>query len=409
MNTLVQLRAEAQAARAANDPNRAVDAWRRLLDAAPDDWTLALELKHDLKAAWHYPDSDPRFRRAARRLPDREWLAHYAGLYAFHGSDLDAIDARARLLLELWPGEPQLHAIIGDVARQRRDWTQAAGAFHEAANLDPAQPDYAAKAAAAQLYNRLSQTPWPQGGAAYTVAVINLDRNAERMVELNRQFAGAAPPIRRIPGIEGSRLPAAAVARLAGEPTAPRGTLGCFLSHAAAWEALAASTETHFLIIEDDVIPLLDLPPSLEALNLPPGFDICFVNDRLEPKQDPAAAQAITTQTLAQTLREFHPEGNAPGGDGYILSREAAKKLLRWIAEDGMQGDVDWRLLAYALTPEEIAAIPPNSHARRELTALQTRIPRPGRLRAQTLFPALIRTVGVSSDREDENRAAEIK
>lgn len=404
MHTLVQLRAEAIAARAANDPNRAVDAWRRLLDAAPDDWGLALELKQDLKAAWHYPDSDPRFRRAARRLPDREWLAHYAGLYAFHGSDLDAIDARARALLELWPGEPQLHAILGDVARQRRDWTEAARAFQEAARLDPTQPDYALKAASAQLHERLSQRPWPEFGPAYTVTVINLDRNAERMVELERQFAGAAPPIRRIPAIEGSRLPSAAVQRLTGEATAPRGTLGCFLSHAAAWEALAVSGETHALIIEDDVIPLLELPPSLDALGIPKGFDLCFVNDRLEPKRDPAAADGVTAQTLAQTLREFHPEDNAPGGDGYILSSEGAVKLLRWVAEDGMAGDVDWRMLAYALTPEEIAAIPPHSHARRELTILEARIPRPDRLRAYALFPALIRTVGVSSDREDQNR-----
>jgi predicted Zn-dependent protease len=134
-----ELRAEALAAREAADPDRAVLAWRALLDLTPDDWSLALELKQDLRAGWHYPDSDQRFRRAARHLPDREWLAHYAQLYAFHGSDLDVIDSRARLLLATWPDDARLYAIIGDVARQRRDWPEAHRAFTAASRLDPAR------------------------------------------------------------------------------------------------------------------------------------------------------------------------------------------------------------------------------------------------------------------------------
>lgn len=408
MSTLARLRTEALAARAANDPNRAAEAWRALLDAAPDDWGLALELKRDLKAGLHYPDSDPRFRRAARLLPDAEWLAHYSALYAFHGSDLAAIDARARSLLGRWPDEARLHAIVGDVARQRRDWPGAVRGFVEAARLHPGHDDYDVKAAAAGAYARLQagrdRHPWADDGPRYAAFVINLDRNAERMVELGRQFAGSPVPLRRLPAIEGGRLPAAAVRRLTGNAAAPRGTLGCFLSHAAAWEALLASADSHALILEDDVIPLLDLPSTLGPLGLPDGCDLCFVNDRLEPKLDFAAAAGLSTRTLAQTMAGFHPEDNAPGGDGYILSRGAAERLLDWIAEDGMAGDVDWRLLAYALTPDEIATIAPHAVARQELDRLQGRIPRADRLQACTLHPALIRTVGVSSDREDQNR-----
>ena len=407
MSTLARLRAEALAARAANDPNRAADAWRALLDAAPDDWGLAMELKRDLKAGLHYPDSDPRFRRAARKLPDAEWLGHYSALYAFHGSDLEAIDHRAHSLLRRWPDEPRLHAILGDVARQRRDWPGAVQAFAEAVRLQPSHGDYEAKAAGAGLYARLQRSrdghPWNDEGPRYVALVINLDRNPERMVEIGRQFAGSAVPLRRQPAVEGGRLPAAAVRRLTGSAGSPRGTLGCFLSHAAAWEALLASADSHALILEDDVIPLLDLPPTLGPLGIPNGCDLCFVNDRLEPRLGFAAA-GLRTQPLALTMAGFHPDDNAPGGDGYILSRAAAEKLLDWVAEDGMADDVDWRLLAYALTPGEIAAIPPHAVARRELDRLQLRIPRADRLRACTLHPALIRTVGVSSDREDQNR-----
>ncbi len=401
MSSLANLRAEAYAARAANDPNRAVEAWRALLDAAPDDWGLALELKQDLRAGLHYPDSDPRFRRAARRLPDGEWLAHYAALYAFHGSDLEAIDARAAELLRRWPRDARLHAIRGDVARQRRDWPGAVRAFAEAARLDPPHPEYAPKAETARLYDRLALRTWPEHGPRYAAYVVNLDRNAERMVELGRQFAGCPVPIHRQAAVEGSRLPGAAVRRLTGDAGSPRGTLGCFLSHAAAWEALLASGDSHGLIIEDDVIPLLELPPTLGGLGLPNELDLCFVNDRLQPNTGGAA---IAPVPLAEAMTGFHPDDNAPGGDGYILSRAGAAKLLGWVGADGFAHDVDWRLLAYALTPDEVAGIPAHAYARQELERLGAQVPRPERLRAAALFPALIRTVGVSSDREDQNR-----
>ena len=406
MSSLANLRAEALAARAAGDPNRAVDAWRGLLDAAPDDWAVALELKADLKAGLHYPDSDARFRRAARGLPDAEWLAHYSALYAFHGSDLDAIDARARLLLAQSPDEPRLYAILGDVARQRRDWPGAARGFTAAAALDPAQPEHATRAAAARMYGRLAARNWPDAGPAYAVRVVNLDRNPERMAEIGRQFAGAAAPVRRVAGVEGSRLPTAAVLRLTGDARAPRGTLGCLLSHAAAWEALLASGDPCALVVEDDVIPLLDLPARLGGLNLPAAWDVVFVNDRLEPRRDPDSVTDFTVRTLAAAMRGFHPEDNAPGGDGYLISRAGAETLLAAFARDGMAGDVDWRMLAYGLTPAETGSLPPHAHARRELERLQARLPEAPPLAAYVLHPALIRTVGVSSDREDQNRIA---
>jgi hypothetical protein len=399
-----QLRTEALAARAAADPDRAVLAWRALLDLTPDDWGLALELKQDLRAGWHYPDSDRRFRRAARHLPDAEWLAHYAALYAFHGSDLAAVDARARLLLARWPDEPLLHAIIGNVARQRRDWPVAHRAFTAAIRLDPAPDQYRPRANAAALYHRLSALGWPQDGARYAVYVINLDSNAERMDEIRRQFAGAPVALRRQAAVEGSRLPAALVQRLTGSASAPRGTLGCFLSHAAAWAALVASGDSHGLILEDDVVPLLDLPPKLGGLGIPNGFDLCFVNDRLEPRLDCGLAIGVSMHPLAAVMAAFHLEDNAPGGDGYILSSAGACKLLDWVAADGMAGDVDWHLLAYALTPGDIAGIPQPVYARQALDRLQAAIPRAERLRAYVLHPALVRTVGVSSDREDQNR-----
>ncbi len=408
MPTSIALRTTALEARAARQHNRAIEAWRVLLRQQPDDWTLAIELKRDLKSALHYPDSDPQFRRAARHLPDAEWLAHYTALYAYHMDDLDTLDRRAADLLRRWPDNAALHALHADVARQRRDWPDAAEGFAAALRLDPGNAEYAAKHGAALMYQRVGAWFAKQAphGDAYGIAVVNLDRNTERWAWTERLFGHGPAPLRRIPAIEGSCLPLPAIRRLLGSPADPamRGTLGCFLSHAATWESLALQRLDHLLVIEDDVIPLLDLPARLGPLALPPDYDICFVNDRLEPRLDPDAATAPSVHRLADAMLGFLPEDNAPGGDGYIISTKGAAKLLAWVAQDGFTGDLDWRLMAYGMDPAAIAALPRHAFAWQALDRLRHGVPRLDRLDAYVLHPALIRTVGVSSDREDEDR-----
>jgi len=408
MTTLNALRTTALNARAAGEHGRAIEAWRALLTQAPDDWTLALELKRDLKSALHYPDSDPQFRRAARHLPDAEWLVHYTALYAYHMDDLDMLAERAASLLEKWPDHAALQALRADVARQRRDWLTAAEGFAVAQRLNPGNAEYAAKHEAALMYQRVGAwfTTQKPHGDAYAIAVVNLDRNTERRAWTERLFGHGAAPLHRISAVEGSRLPLPAVQRLLGAPAdlAMRGTLGCFLSHAAAWESLALRSLGHLLVIEDDVIPLLPLPVRLGPLGLPLDYDICFVNDRLEPRLDPNAADTLSLHQLADAMLGFLPDDNAPGGDGYIISARGAAKLLAWVAQDGFTGDLDWRLLAYGMDPAAIAALPRHAHSRQVLDRLRHGIPRPDRLHAYVLHPALIRTVGVSSDREDEDR-----
>jgi GR25 family glycosyltransferase involved in LPS biosynthesis len=405
MLSLLALRTLALQARAAGEHGRAAEAWRATLRRQPHDWTLALELKRDLKATLQYPDADPQFRQAARHLPDAEWLAHYTALFAYHMDDLDALHQRATDMLQRFPDHAALLALRGDVSRQRRDWPRAAEDFAAAERLDPGNAEHAAKRRAVLMHQRVSawlQRQPPQGDA-YGIAVVNLDRNTERYAWTERLFGRGPVPLHRVPAIEGSRLPTPAVHRLLGD-AAMRGTLGCFLSHAAAWESLAMRGLRHLLVIEDDVIPLADLPAQLGPLGLPPGYDICFVNDRLEPRLEPDTAMQPSLHRLADALRGFPPEDNAPGGDGYLLSAQGAAKLLHWVAQDGFAGDLDWRLLAYGVDPASIAALPRHAFSWQMLDRLCHEIPRADRLDAYVLHPALIRTVGISSDREDENR-----
>lgn len=398
----------AREARDAGQPARAAEAWRAVLRRFPEDWRAALELKRDMAAMGRYAESDALFRRAARHLPDREWLDHYTALYALHQPSLDALDARARDILARRPDAAAVHGLLGDIARQRRDFAAAEAHFDRARALEPGRAEYAAGSRDARRYLRLSRrlADHPAEGGEYAVAFVNLDRNAERRAELERQFREAPVPVFRVPGVEGGRLPLAAVGRLTGgeAQAGSRGTLGCSLGHVAAWEEVLRRGLAHCLIVEDDVIPLLPLPPRLGPFGLPEGWEVCFVNDRMAPPDEAEDGDGFRTVTLAQAVRGFAPDHNAPGADGYLVSAAGARKLLDWVARDGFAGDVDWRLLAYGLSPDEVATLPREGHAWGVLDAMARRVGRAERLRAHVLCPALIRTVPVGSDREDENR-----
>jgi GR25 family glycosyltransferase involved in LPS biosynthesis len=233
------------------------------------------------------------------------------------------------------------------------------------------------------------------------VAVVNLDRNTERMREMRRQLAGSAMPWARHAGADGTRLPGPAVARLTGDAQAGRGTLGCFLSHVAVWEGVVAGNDPAVLVMEDDAMPLLDLPARLGGLALPDGWDVVWVNDRMEPAVD--GADGFSLHALPAVMRAMDPANNACGTDGYLISQAGARKLLDWVAADGFADDVDWRMVAYGMGAAEWAALP-EGHARRWLEPMVQANPRGARLAAYVLHPALVRTVGVASDREDGNR-----
>ncbi len=399
-DSIDRLRMRALGARSAGAWDQAVASWRALLRQDPDDWEAALALRADLAALGRYAEGDPVFRQARRRFPDGPWVAHVSSLYAFPQGELPSLIARARTLASARPDEPALHTLLGDMLNQARDYAGAASAY--AGDRRPEARAWEAQARSRETLRRwLAQAP--PSGPATDIAVINLDRNTDRLTELDRQFSACLPHRFRVPGVEGSRLSAAAIGRLGGD-AAMRGTLGCFLSHAAAWEAMLARGLAQCLIVEDDVIPLFDLPAQWGMFGVPDEADICFVNDRLAPQ---SAEAGFRVRTLSEAMLCFPSWRNAPGADGYRLSAAGAQKLLDWVARDGFAGDVDWRLLGYGLTQEQIEALPADSHARWALP----RLPQPAspdRLSAVVLSPPLIRTVPVASDREDENRAGSV-
>lgn len=381
------------------EPDAAV--WRRHLRDTPAHWQHGLELRRALLAGYHYPDCDAAFRASTRHMPDDVWFAHYRDLALFHPADLAELRARAERLLAGTADAAAVHGLLSHIAAQQKDYAGAAAHL----SLSDA-PDRESRGAALAVYRHMAE--WisraPESGPSYAVAVINLDRNPGRMTDLRHSFSRSAPALHRIPGVLGSALPDAEVRRLGGDP-GMRGTLGCFLSHVAAWRWMLAQGLSHCLVVEDDVMALLDLPAGLGVLDLPAEFDICFVNDRLQPAS--ARGTGFEAVPLDRALEDFAPQANAPGADGYLITASGARRLLAWVAADGCAGDVDWRLLAYSLSEQACAALPRPSVLWDRLDGLRREVPRADRLDAWVLFPALIRTVGLTSDRCDENRRGE--
>ncbi len=367
---------------------------RACLAADGRDWRAALRLKAALAAMNRYAEADAAFRAARACFPDDIWLDHMASLHAYPQAELDALTARAAALAAERPGDGARARLLGNLLLQKREYAAAAAAFVGAGDADSAL-----RRASALSYDALAPilAAAPAGGPEPALAVLNMDANGQRLAETYAHFAGCRMQRFRVPAVEGARLPGPAV-QLLGGATELRGTLGCFLSHAAAWEAMLARGLSHCLVVEDDTMPLLDLPQHWGVFGLPDGFDLCFVNDRMAPR---SAAPAFRVLDMEAAMAAFPAERNAPGADGYVVSAAGARKLLAWVAEDGFAGDVDWRLLAYGVPAQVAAALHPASHAARQIGRWQAAFSGARRLEAVVLSPPLVRTVPISSDRED--------
>lgn len=191
--------------------------------------------------------------------------------------------------------------------------------------------------------------------APIPVLAINLERDADRMAGTRAAFAGVAGfELRRSPGIVPA-LPEVAKTYLTGRRRIEAGTLGAFLAHVLTWETIA-ELGTPALVIEDDARPAA--LHRLFALELPADWDVLHVNHRMA---DPAAVRGelavVPAVTILPHKLALPAPRAAPGGDGYLLTPVAAKKLLAAVLADGFDGHVDWRLLRYGCDAASVAAI----------------------------------------------------
>jgi hypothetical protein len=176
-----------------------------------------------------------------------------------------------------------------------------------------------------------------------------------------------------------------------------KGTLGCSLSHALAWEAVARSDADCSLVLEDDG-ELVGLE-KLRDWQLPADVDLVFCNGRMV-YQDAGMNLLPLFPAFDFVLRN----ATAIGSDAYLLSRGGAAKLLRIFTRDGFYSHVDLRLAAYGLTLEEMEMLPQKKYVIRDVCTLR-RIYDPNHyISARVLGTAITRHVkGAPSSRRAED------
>ncbi|WP_341368702.1 glycosyltransferase family 25 protein [Yoonia sp. BS5-3] len=158
--------------------------------------------------------------------------------------------------------------------------------------------------------------------------LINLDKDVDRLAQMQSQLDGMGLNYTRFPAIYGKdhldtlskRADAAAYARNMGSPILP-GKMGCYASHVAVWEAFIASDHKIALILEDDVVFHDDFLASLDlALSGAAHWDTLRFNC--------IRAKMPVSQGMLGPYRLNNYIGPFTGNATYLLKKDVAKRLL---------------------------------------------------------------------------------
>jgi GR25 family glycosyltransferase involved in LPS biosynthesis len=183
-----------------------------------------------------------------------------------------------------------------------------------------------------------------------------------------------------------------------------RGAVGCFLSHAKAWEKFLKSGASHALICEDDARFLGFLPHNFEKYGLPQDTDLIFANQRTSEGIQSAGGceksfEFIETYQAISALLKLNATVPAIGTDGYILTKTGANKLLSIFSETKVCMEIDWFIFLYSLT-----------HRERELFMKADQTGRfdllkfiPRKLDSYILYPSLVEQLSTATTIDSSN------
>jgi GR25 family glycosyltransferase involved in LPS biosynthesis len=418
-NDIKALERAAKVYSVAGDYGKSVQIFEKLVETEPNNWTYIYDLIVNLHNLGNDTDADELHSRAIVCFPNEFWIVYSWILYAWVKRNYSDADQRSMPVLSLLTRLPSklsddqkriAFGLLGSLSMKRHAFLEAVSYFRHAYSLAPQDPTLAKLVAHANLCVRAygpdkltsSVGRVRPRRADYNVLVINLDRDTERFQNLCIRFRNSPIDLERLPGVYGSYLPRVALAAMRISSLA--GTAGCMLSHVKAWETVVTRGLEVCLVIEDDALPLINLPDCFKSLGVPSDFDICFINERMEPILDVETVDNLPGVTFYAPIQTFitrPPDYNGPGADGYFISAKGARRLLSFIERDGLNGDVDWRLVQYSVPYENLDSLVGGSTAHAIIAQMEN-VPRE-RLKAYTIFPSLISHESNSSSRHIEN------
>jgi glycosyl transferase family 25 len=162
------------------------------------------------------------------------------------------------------------------------------------------------------------------------IYLINLARRPDRLGAMTAQAARLGLALERVDALDAQGADPDAVGRWfqEGGPLGeiPRGDKACLLSHRAAWEQFAAGGEAHAVFLEDDVV----LSKRAATLLAGDGWVPADVGVVKLEHYGPAGQRVLLKdlRMVDQGFRLGRMLSRHTGAAAYILSREAAKRLL---------------------------------------------------------------------------------
>lgn len=198
--------------------------------------------------------------------------------------------------------------------------------------------------------------------------VINLDCDIQNFEKVESIASGLPFNIERISGIRGSSIPRFIVEKTVvnHEIDLQMGTVGCFLSHARAWEKIAE--EGSGFVFEDDII-FQNMDTISELASEMQAYDLIFVNDRMCGEASADSDERNCINSLKQEiLARAERNQIACGGDGYYLSQAGAQRLLELVKTKGVFNDVDWFIFYCAMANNNLDEIRENRTFHRKLS-----------------------------------------
>lgn len=228
------------------------------------------------------------------------------------------------------------------------------GMSHEAASfIDSLEESKVTKV----LRNRLSSFTSGLPSTRRPVYVVSLRKDERKRHICENALTNAGyKNVTVTAGVEASTLPASAIRAVLAEPDVlgkfGYGAVGCWLSHVAVWERVAAGNDEWAVILEDDALPEFHssaLDTLIDSLEDGHPYNFVWLNERMSGK-----AQGIGPQHQPspvdpwELLALWGPNRSAIGTDAYALTRNAASELLK-LAHQGVYGHIDGFLAAWTI------------------------------------------------------------
>lgn len=172
------------------------------------------------------------------------------------------------------------------------------------------------------------------------VYLINLDRSPDRLAQMQALLGALGVAFVRVPAIDGRMLTDAQCKAVRGQHKEwlplPASEIACFLSHRACWQRIADGPAPYGCVFEDDMLlsPRLRdfladpswIPADADIVKIEEGYNRVWLDTPLRQMRD---------GFRLGRLRSSHYRAG-----GYIVSRDAARRLLAMTERFGLPVDL---------------------------------------------------------------------